>query len=117
MSAARQRSAKIVVAERSGVLYGPTIAKNARIVRGRGGSTKIDAHPVGATGGSSYVASEHDEGDDAAAEPSIGTTLSGSAERLRGLAVKARSPAVQWDYRELARLIHDVGVFGLAGIA
>jgi hypothetical protein len=24
------------------------------------------------------------------------------AERLRGLAVKAKSPAVQWDYRELA---------------
>ena len=24
------------------------------------------------------------------------------AERLRGLAAKARSPAAQWDYRELA---------------
>jgi hypothetical protein len=24
------------------------------------------------------------------------------AERLRGLAAKAKSPAVQWDYRELA---------------
>jgi hypothetical protein len=33
---------------------------------------------------------------------SIGIRLSDQAERLRGLAAKANSPAVQRDYRELA---------------
>src|SRR6266446_10305457 len=34
--------------------------------------------------------------------PGLYGTVRDQAERLRGLAAKATSPAVQWDYRELA---------------